>query len=234
MKHPGSGIYDASKLAVICYNFLLSSDLHHDESFKMISILLVQVGRSTTQRLAIFNFCKLTDTKTSWSKTKADLPKAGESQENHDDAFVRKMNTRVAWNGETGFRRSSWTCDSSNSSCSIGFNDSAFPSSKDQWWSMAINRTILEIRIRPFFSIRSYHFPGFFLYNHVIQTKAQQKATDTSGRGMDPSRDSQAGFIPVQFSASSSSNSRTKDSSWYENHHKWSLSLFHLDEQEFN
>ena len=65
------------------YNFLLSSDLHHDESFKTISILLVQVGRSTTQRLAIFNFCKLTDTKTSWSKTKADLPKAGGSQENH-------------------------------------------------------------------------------------------------------------------------------------------------------
>jgi hypothetical protein len=64
-----------------------------------------------------------------------------------------------------------------------------------------------------FFSIRSYHFPGFFLCNHVIQTKAQQKAMDTSGRGMDPSRDSQAGFIPVQFSASSSSNSRTKDSS---------------------
>ena len=143
------------------------------------------------------------------------------------------MNTRVAWNGETGFRRSSWACDSSSSSCSR-IQWQCFPI---QQRSMMINgnkSNNLGNQNQTFFSIRSYHFPGFFLCNHVIQTKAQQKAMDTSGRGMDPSRDSQAGFIPVQFSASSSSNSRTKDSSWYENHHKWSLSLFHLDEMNRN
>ena len=176
------------------YNFLLSSDLHHDESFKTISILLVQVGRSTTQRLAIFNSASWQIRKRRGQRPRQIFPKR-EGARKTTDAFVIKMNTRVAWNGETGFRRSSWTCDSSSSSCSR-IQWQCFPI---QQRSMMINgnkTNNLGNQNQTFFFYPKLSFPWFFLVQsrHSNESTAESY-TDTSGRGMDPSRDSQAGLV---------------------------------------